>query len=153
MANHIAKALILISTVGWVGAVCVWALAGREESREISLGRNLFLTVTRHGLRGEVLVFNDPKNSPHRGLLALHMTRDWDPLPGVSVCQSSPDFGMSAVWWFTARINLLYPIGLFSVPPLIWLLRTRRRAGRGFPVGGDPRQDEGSSQVAKMGNK
>ncbi len=156
MTTRTSNALVLASTAALVVALCVWAFATRinDRSQQVSISSNLHMTVWSPGWRKwyrnldrQFLVFNDVKNSPNRGLSALHSLDVWKPLPGISIWRSGP--GVSA-WvartgpvqtksrWFTVYVSLYYPIVLFAIAPATWLIRRYRhfkRAGRrGFPV-------------------
>lgn len=159
MANGISRGLIILSTVGLLAAIALWLLAPsiNDQSQQVSLGSNLHLTAScshyrrwYRNLDRELLLFNDLKNSPHRGLIAYHVTERWSPLPGISILRSGPGFLGTApgsgipqrdLRWFTAYVSLYYPITLFAITPAIWLIRRYRRyrrGGRGFPVVTDP---------------
>jgi hypothetical protein len=141
-----SNAAVLASTGGLLAALCVWAFAARidDQSQQISLGSSLHLTARGphwrewyRNLDRQLLVFNDVKNSPHRGLITYHSYDVWRPLPGISIERSGP--GISA-WvsgsgpaqtnlpWFTVRVSLFYPMVLFAIAPLAWLLRRFKRA-------------------------
>ncbi len=142
--------------MGLLATLCVWAFAIRinDQSQQLSLDSSFHVTARAphsakwyRNLDRQVLVFNDVKNSPHRGLITYHSHDVSRPLPGISIERSGP--GISA-WvsgsgpaqtnlpWFTVYVSLLYPIVLFAIAPLAWLLRRFKRAARGFPVVADP---------------
>ena len=141
MATRICKALVLTSTAALIGTLCVWTFATRVDcrSQQISLGPGLYVSAQRSGFDGQLLLFDDLKNGPHRGINAYHAVDDSRPLPGIAVWSSSGGLipGMAHPGWWTVYVSLLYPIGLFALPPTVWLLRRRKRAGRGFPIGDD----------------
>ena len=153
MTTRTTNALVLVSTAGLIAAVCVWAFAARvnHQSQQISFGSSLHVTARGTSrLDRQFLVFNDLKNSPHRGLIAYHSLNVWRPLPGISIWRSGP--GISA-WvsgsgpiqtkfrWVTVYVSVFYPMVLFAIAPLVWLRRKYRRAGRGFPVVTTRRRD------------
>ena len=95
------------------------------------------MTATRSGFDGRLLLFDDLKNGPHRGINAYHLINVSRPLPGIAVWSSSSGIIMAHPGWWTLDVSLFYPIGLFAIAPLVWLLRKRKRGGHGFPVCGD----------------
>ncbi len=138
VATRIGKALVLTSTVALIGTIGVWTFASRVDcrSQQISLGPSLHVSAMRRGYDGQLLLFDDLKNGPHRGINAHHAVDVSRPLPGIAVWSSSGGI-MAHPGWRTVYVSLLYPVGLFTLAPMVWLLRRRKPARRGFPVGDD----------------
>jgi hypothetical protein len=133
---------VIIAAAGLAGTIVLWTAAQRlnHHAEQLSIAPNFHVTATRRGFNGYLIVFNDLKNSPHRGLSAVHGFDSRQPLPGVDVWRSAPELlatattGPASYRWYTVYVNLNYPMALFAIPPLVWLLRRRTHAARGFPV-------------------
>lgn len=128
---------MLISAAALVGTLCLWTFAsGVGRSQQIAFGPGLYASAQRTGFDGQLLLFNDRKNGPQYGINAYHSFDVSRPLPGIAVWSSSGGLMAHPGWW-TAYVNLLYPIGLFAIVPTVWLFRKRKPPGRGFPVHGE----------------
>lgn len=127
VASGISVVLLIIT----LGLCLLSHWIADPQKQRISLGPNLYITVEEGFFNGDaighIVVFNDDNDGPYRGSMLFVDTppqhfveRRFD---AWGIYYRYFELNQNVLWTF--RISLWYALILFSVAPVVWLIRRR----------------------------